>query len=95
MKCIGHYEEHVGNVIRYYGKHSTCIYIYIEREREREKERERERETYMKYIGHRYESTATVTICIANHNSKSDSVWWIVLPELHLLFVSPPRVVRA
>ena len=89
MKCIGHYVEHVGNVIRYYGKHSTCIYI------ERERERERERETYMKYIGHRYESTATVTSCIANHNRKSDSVWWIVLPELHLLFVSPPRVVRA
>ena len=52
-------------------------------------------ETYMKYIGHRYESTAIITICIANHNRKSDSVWWIVLPELHLLFVSPPRVVRA
>ena len=43
MKCIGHYEEHVGNAIRYYGKHSTCIYIYIERERERERGRERER----------------------------------------------------
>ena len=39
MKCIGHYVEHVGNVIRYYGKHSTCIYIYRERERERERER--------------------------------------------------------
>ena len=46
MKCIGHYVEHVGNVIRYYGKHSTCIYIciYIYRERERERERKRERE---------------------------------------------------
>ena len=44
MKCIGHYVEHVGNVIRYYGKHSTCVYIYIEREREREREKERERE---------------------------------------------------
>ena len=41
MKCIGHYVEHVGNVIRYYGKHSTCI--YIERERERKREREREK----------------------------------------------------
>ena len=39
--------EHVGNVIRYYGKHSTCIYIY--REREGEKERERERNIYEIY----------------------------------------------
>ena len=47
MKCIGHCVEHVGNVIRYYGKHSTCVYIYIERERERGRERERAREKHI------------------------------------------------